>query len=171
MNKTILTYGLLSGAAASVLMTCTALYFRSGASYSDGEMFGYAGILLSMLFVFFGLRAYRDNKLPETTLGFGEAFKAAILITLISCVCYVVSWMIVYPTLMPDFMDKFVEQTLAQLRDSGASEDKIREEAAKMEYYKELYKNPLYRVGITFLEPLGIGVLSALVSALVLRRK
>jgi hypothetical protein len=134
-------------------------------------MFGYTGILLSMLFVFFGLRAYREKKLPETTLGFGEAFKVALLITLISCVCYVISWMIVYPTLMPDFMDKLVEQTLAQLRESGASADKIREETTKMEYYKELYKNPLYRIGITFMEPLGIGVLSALVSSLILRRK
>lgn len=170
MNKTILTYGLLSGAVAAVLMVCTGIYFRNSVDYKNGELFGYAGILLSMLFVYFGTRAYRDQKTPAT-LSFGEAFKVAILITVISCVCYVAAWLVVYQTLMPDFMDKFIEQALAQMKNSGASEAQIQEEAAKMEKYKAMYQNPLFRAAITFMEPFWMGLLVSLVSSLVLRRK
>ncbi len=171
MNKTILTYGLISGAVASVLMVASAIYFKNSMDYQNGELFGYAGILLSMLFVYFGVRTYRDRKGPEETLSFGEAFKVAILITLISCVCYVVAWLIVYQTLMPDFMDKFIEQTLAQMKNSGATEEQISQEAAKMEEYKTMYQNPLIRAAFTFLEPFPVGLLVSLVSSLVLRRK
>lgn len=170
MKKTVLTYGLLSGAVAAVLMVGTALYFNNSMDFQNGELFGYAGILLSMLFVYFGVRTYRDQKVPAT-LSFGEAFKVAILITLISCACYVVAWLIVYQTLMPDFMDKFIEHTLAQMKNSGATEDQIRQEAAKMEEYKTMYQNPLLRAAFTFLEPFPVGLLVSLVSSLVLRRK
>jgi len=170
MNKTILTYGLLSGAVAAVLMTGTAIYFKNSMDTSNGTLFGYAGILLSMLFVYFGTRAYRDQKTPAG-LSFGEAFKVAILITVISCICYVVAWLIVYQTLMPDFMDKFIEQTLAKLKESGASETQISQEAAKMEEMKVMYRNPLFRAAITFLEPFPVGLLVSLVSSFVLRRK
>ena len=170
MKKTILTYGLISGVIASVLMVGTATYYVNSSEFKNGEVFGYAGILLSMLFVYFGVKAYRDQKDPSV-LSFGEAFKVAILITLISCACYVVTWMIVYKTLMPDFMDKFIEQSLAQLKSSGATEDQIREETAKMDQYKAMYANPFTRAALTFLEPFPVGLLVSLISSFVLRRK
>lgn len=170
MNKTILTYGLISGAVAAVLMTGNAIYFCNSMDHKNGELFGYAGILLSMLFVYFGTRAYRDQRVPAT-LSFGEGFKVAILITVISCVCYVVAWLIVYQTLMPDFMDKFIEHTLAQMKSAGATEAEISQEVAKMEEMKVMYQNPLFRAAITFLEPFPVGLLVSLVTSLVLRRK
>lgn len=170
MNKTILTYGLISGAVAAVLMTGNALYFCNSLDHKNGELFGYAGILLSMLFVYFGTRAYRDQKMPAG-LSFSEAFKVAILIAVISCLCYVVAWLIVYPTLMPDFMDKFIEQTLAKLKESGATPEQISQEAAKMEEMKVMYRNPLFRAAITFLEPFPVGLLVSLVSSFLLKRK
>ncbi len=170
MNKTILTYGLISGAVAAVLMTGTSLYFKSTMDFQNGELFGYASILLSMLFVYIGTRAYRDQRVPAT-LSFGEGFKVALLITVISCVCYVVAWLIVYHTLMPDFMDKFIEYTLAQMKSVGATEAQISQEVAKMEEMKVMYQNPLFRAAITFLEPFPVGLLVSLVTSLVLRRK
>jgi hypothetical protein len=170
MNKTILTYGLLSGAVASLLMVGTALYFKSSTDHANSEVFGYAGILLSMLFVFMGVRTYRDRK-GSSVLSFGEAFRVALLITVISCVCYVVAWMVVYETIMPDFMEKYVAQTLENMKNSGATADQVRQEAAKMEDFLQMYKNPLFRAAITFLEPFHVGVIVSLISSLVLRRK
>lgn len=169
MNKTILTYGLISGLVAAALMVCTALYFKNSGNYANGEFFGYAGIVLSMLFIFLGVRAYREQS-PEGLLSFGKGFQVGLLITLISCVLYVVAWMIVYQTLMHDFMDKFIDTSMAQLRASGASEARIQAEAAKMEEYKVMYQNPLVRAALTFIEPFPIGLLATLVSALVLKR-
>ncbi len=170
MKKTILTYGLLSGLVAAVLMTCSALYFKNSTDSKYGELIGYAGILLSMLFVYFGVRSYRES-LAGGALSFGKAFQVGILITLISCACYVIAWMIVYHTMMPDFMDQYIERTLAQLKQAGATEDRIREEAARMEAYKAMYRNPFTLAAITFLEPFPVGALVTLITSLVLRRK
>lgn len=170
MNKTILTYGLLSGALISVFMVGSALYYRNTMNFEGGELFGYASILLSMLFVYFGTRAYRDQRAPAG-LGFWEAFKVAILIAVISCICYVVVWLIVYQTLMPDFMDKFIEHALTKLKESGASETQISQEATKMQEMKVMYQNPLFRAAITFLEPFPVGLLVSLVSSFLLKRK
>ncbi len=170
MKKTILTYGLLSGLVAAVLMSLSALYFNSTQNFNNGELVGYAGILLSMLFVYFGVRSYREN-FGGGTLSFGKAFQVGIIITAISCACYVVAWLIVYHTLMPDFMEKYAAHALAQLRQSGATEEQIRQQMAQMESYKAMYKNPLMIAAITFLEPFPIGVIVTLISSLALRRK
>ena len=61
MNQTILRYGLLSGALAAVFMVGTAMRIKSSMNFENEYIYGYAGILLSMLFVFFGVRAYREQ--------------------------------------------------------------------------------------------------------------
>jgi hypothetical protein len=168
MNKIVLRYGLLSGLVGALLGCLNALYFSNHGN--NGMLVGYAGILLSALFVFFGVRAYREQ-LPDGRLSFGKAFQVGILITLISCALYVIAWMIVEKTLMPDFMDKYVAQSLAQLRASGADALKVQQETAKMEEFKVMYRNPLYRAAMTFIEPFPVGLLVTLVSALALKRK
>lgn len=170
MKKTILAYGFLSGLAGSVLMTSFALYFKSNENYINGQLFGYAGILLSMLFVYFGIRSYRDHQ-SGGALSFAKAFQVGILITVISCVCYVVAWMVVYNTLMPDFMDKYIEHALAQMKKSGASEEVIRQQSAKMDEYKTMFKNPLIFFAMTFMEPFPVGSVVTLISSFMLRTK
>lgn len=170
MNKTILTYGLLSGAVAAVLMTASALYFKNSMDTSNGALFGYAGILLSMLFVYFGVRAYRDQ-IQSGTWNFARAFRVGVLIMLISCVCYVAAWMVVYQTIMPDFMDKYIEHVLAQMKASGATTEKIAEKAAELEEGKIMYQNPFFRAAFTFIEPLPVGLIVTLMSSYLLRRK
>ncbi|MFN0035615.1 MAG: DUF4199 domain-containing protein [Saprospiraceae bacterium] len=170
MKQTILRYGLLSGAVAAVLMIGTSLYFKSTMDFENGHYYGYAGILLSMLFVYFGVRSYREE-VGGGVLSFGKGFQVGLLIAIVSCLCYVLAWMVVSETLMPDFMDKFIEHSLAQLQQSGAAQAEIDRQAAEMQHYKELYQNPLFRFGLTFLEPFPVGFLVALVSAVVLRKK
>lgn len=169
MNNTVLKYGLLSGAVASILMVGSALYFRQSNSVDNGEIIGFAGILLSMLLVFAGARAYRESAGGYIT--FGKAFQVSLAIMFISCVCYVVTWLIVYKTLMPDFMDQYAQGALAKMKASGATIEEIGEVSAKMEHYKEMYKNPLFLVALTFMEPLPTGLLVCLVSSLILRKK
>jgi hypothetical protein len=163
MKQTVLRYGLIAGAIAAVLMLAMSLYFKTTHDY-----LGYGSILTSMLFVYFGVRDYREKM--GGILSFGKGFQVGILIALISCLCYVVMWMIVYETLMPDFMDIYAAQTLEQLRQAGASEVEIERSTAEMASFKEMYKQPLIRFGLTFMEPLPVGLGVALVSAWMLRR-
>lgn len=169
MNKTILKYGLISGAIASALMLASAAYYNRTSDFRYGEVVGYTGILLSMLFVFLGTRAYRDRQ-EDGKLTFMKALEVSLLITLISCLCYVVTWMFVYEFIMPDFMEKFADHMVEQMKTSGAGEEQIRQTTAKMEEYKAMYRSPVKRFALTFIEPLPVGLLVSLVSSLVLRK-
>lgn len=169
MQNTILRYGLYSGALAATLMVFTTVFYSSNMDFENGQYVGYAGILLSMLFVFLGVRAYRDQN--GGALTFGKGFQVGLLIVIISCLCYVIAWMILYETVLPDFLDKYSEHTLNKLRNSGATEADINKHIVEMDQFKEMYANPLIRFGLTFLEPFPVGFLVALFTALALRRK
>ncbi len=169
MKQTILRYGLLSGAVAAVLMVGTSMYFNSTMDFENGQLYGYAGILLSMIFVYFGVRSYREQ-VNGGVLSFGKGFQVGLLIAIVSCICYVLAWMVVSETLMPDFMDKYIEHSLAQMQQSGVAQAEIERHSAEMEQFKEMYKNPLIKFGLTFLEPFPVGLLVALASAFALKK-
>lgn len=169
MKKTILTFGLISGAVSSVLMLSTALLLdRIG--FDKGVIVGYTGIVLSFLLVFFGIRSYREN-VGGGQITFGRALSVGLLITLISCLCYVVTWEIVYFKLMPGFAEKYTNYVMEQVRASGASQQVIDAKMQEMKTFKALYDNPVFNAAVTFLEPFPIGLLISLISAAILRRR
>ncbi len=166
MKQTVLRYGLYSGALAAVLMVCTA----SLMNFETGAYYGYAGIFLSMLFVYFGVRSYREQ-VGGGELSFGKGLQIGLLIAIISCVCYALAWMVVYETMMHDFMDKYAAHVLEKLQQSGAAQAEIDRQTAEMQQFKEMYKNPLVRFGFSFLEPIPVGLPVAFISALLLRKR
>lgn len=171
MKKIIITYGLISGAVAAALMLAMAWYVHNDPSrFSGGEIFGYAGIVLSLVFVFLGVRAYRDQ-MAGGRITFGTGFQVGILITLISCLCYVAAWMVASETLMSDFMEQYTRHVLEQMKNEGATEVAIAAKAAEMQQFGEQYKNPLFKMALTFLEPFPVGLLVSLLSAAILQRK
>ena len=168
MKKTILTFGLISGAISSLMMVAT-VPFADRIGFDKGAIVGYTGIVLSFLLVFFGIRSYRDNAGNQIT--FSKAFAVGISITVISCLCYVVTWEIIYFNFMPDFMDKYGAHMIEKAKASGASAAAIQAQVEQVKKYKEMYDNPLINAAMTFIEPFPIGLVITLISAAVLRRK
>jgi Protein of unknown function (DUF4199) len=169
MKKTILTFGLISGALSSLMMVAT-VPFMDKIGFDKGEYFGYTAIVLSFLLVFFGIRSYRDN-VGNGQITFSKAFAVGISITLISCIFYVVTWEVLYFNFLHDFMDKYGAYMVEKLKASGASPAAVRTQLRQLQKYKELYENPLFNAAITFIEPFPIGLVITLISAAVLRRK
>jgi hypothetical protein len=169
MKKTIVVFGLISGAISSVLMIGTML-FADKIGFDRGYLLGYTTIVLSFLLVYFGIRSYRDE-VNSGAITFGKAFAVGISITLISCLFYVAAWEVLYFKFMPDFMDKYGAHMVEKLRASGASDAAVLAKAEQMKKYKEMYDNPLINAAMTFIEPFPVGLLITLISAAVLRRK
>jgi hypothetical protein len=169
MKKTILTFGLISGAIASLLMAAT-LPFADRIGFNKAEVIGYTTIVLSALLIFFGIRSYRDNA-GNGQITFTKAFTVGISITLISCVCYVVTWEVLYYNFLPGFMDKYAAYMIEKAKASGASAAALQAQLQQLKKYKELYQNPLFNTAITFLEPFPIGLAITLVSAAILRKR
>ena len=168
MKKTVLTFGLISGAVSSVMMFGT-LRFIHQISYERGAVIGYTAIVLSFLLVFFGIRSYREQ--AGGALTFTRGFTVGILITLISCMFYVGTWEVIYFKVWPNFMDDWTAHAIEQARASGATPEKIEQTRRQMAQFKEAYDNPLTNAAYTFLEPFPVGLLVTLISAGVLRRK
>ena len=169
MKKIVLTFGFLSGAVSSIMMLATVpLMDRIG--FDHGVVIGYTAMVVSFLFVFFGVRAYREQS-GGGPFTFGKGFTVGLLITLISCVCYVITWEIIYFKLWPGFADKFTAHAIEKARASGATPEAIENTARQMKMFKELYDKPLINAAFTFVEPLPVGLLVTAISAAVLRRK
>ena len=116
------------------------------------------------------MKSYRD------TVGGGEikylrALSIGLLITAIASVFYSVTWMVVYHTIMPDFMDKYAAHAIDNLTKKGASATEISNKAAEMNQFKEMYKNPVTMFLLTFMEPMPVGIIMSLVLPLVVRMK
>lgn len=169
MKKIVLTFGLISGLISAVLMVAT-MPFIDQIGLDKGYIVGYTAIVLSFLLVFFGIRSYREN-VGNGRISFGRAFSVGILITLITCIFYVVTWEILYFNFMPDFFDKYTNYVIQKSRASGASAADIAQQMEQMRNMKSLYNNNLlFNVAMTFLEPFPVGLLITLVSALILRK-
>lgn len=169
MKKVVLTFGFLSG-AVSVLMMFGTLAYVDKVGFDQGLVFGYTAIVISFLFVFFGIKSYRDN-VNGGVISFGRALGVGLLITLISCACYVAAWQVIHRNFMPDFMDKYSAHVISNLKASGASQAEVDATTQEMARFGEMYKNPLINIAFTLLEPLPVGLLMTFVSAAVLRRR
>jgi hypothetical protein len=169
MKKTVLTFGVISGVIASLLMAAT-IPFTDRIGFEHSYFVGYTNIVLSFLLVFFGIRSYRDHQ-SNGEITFTKGFAVGILITLISCVFYVATWEILYFHFLPGFMEKWSAHTVQKLTASGASAATIQAQIAQFKKYKEMYDNPFLNAAITFIEPFPIGLAITLISAAVLRRK
>jgi hypothetical protein len=169
MRKTVLTYGLIAGAILSAMMLITMMN-QERIDFDKGEIIGYTTMVLAFLMVFFGVKSYRDN-VAGGSVTFGRALKVGLLIVVVASVCYVASWEVISRKVAPDFADRYSAYAIEKARSSGASEAEIAERTQQIEKYKEMYKNPFVHMAITFIEPLPVGLVFALVTAGVLSRR
>jgi hypothetical protein len=169
MKKTVLTFGLIAGAMISVLMGGSLLIAdKIGSGHS--MLLGYTMMVASFLLIYFGVRSYRDNTLGGH-ISFGRALACGLLITLITTVCYVAMWEILYFNFMPHFMDSYFAAQIQKVQASGLDPAAAAAQVAAIRHSQELYQNPFVNMAYTFIEPLPVGLLITLISAAVLRRK
>jgi hypothetical protein len=169
MKKTVLTFGLISGLIISILMGGTMLLAdQIGSAHS--MTIGYTMMVAAFLLIYFGIRSYRDHTLAGR-ISFGRAVACGILITLISTVCYVIMWEVLYFNFMPHFMDSYFAAQIHKVQSAGLDPATTAARVAAIQHSQQLYQNPVVNMAYTFMEPLPVGVLITLISAALLRRK
>lgn len=169
MNRVIVTYGLISGAVLSAMLVLSAMVMKN-VGMERTEYVGYASMLLGSGILFLGVRAYRDT-LPAASVRFRALVKGGLLILLISTICYVITWDITMRTIMPDFAERYAAMLVDKARAAGADSAAIVAKQAEMAEFGAMYRNPLMRAALTFLEPLPIGLAIVLLSAWGLSRQ
>src|SRR5277367_2789564 len=169
MKKTVLTFGLIAGLIISVCMGLSLLLAdKIGSGHSMA--LGYTIMVASLLLIYFGIRSYRDNTLAGR-ISFGRAFACGILITLITTVCYVAMWEVLYFNFMPHFMDSYFAAQIHKVQSSGLDPATTAAQVTAIQRSQHLYQNPFVNMAYTFIEPFPVGLVITLISAAVLRKK
>lgn len=169
MKRDVFSFGLISGLITSVLM-CLSLLIADRIGSGHSMILGYTIMVASFLLIYFGVRNYRDNTLAGQ-ISFGRAFSCGILITLITCVCYVATWEILYFNFMPHFMDGYFAAQVHKVQSSGLDPATTAARVAAIQKSQQLYQNPFVNMAYTFMEPFPVGLIITLISAILLRRK
>jgi hypothetical protein len=172
MRKSVLVFGTISG-IISAIWVCVAMNFMDHCNpenMATGMLLGYASMLVANIFLFIGVRNYRD-KFNDGVITFGKALGVGLLIALVASTFYVLAWEIYYFGTDSNFMEVFRESQLKMWESSGMSEAKIAIELKNFDKFAGMYQNPLFNAAITYMEILPMGILCALITAIIVRRK
>jgi ethanolamine transporter EutH len=169
MRKIVLTFGLIAGGilAATFLIS---LPFHDAIGFDRAMVLGYTSMVLAFLLIFFGVRSYRDH-VAGGRLSFGRALAVGVLIGVVASCCYVLTWEVIYFGTKSDYIEKYQAHMIEKARQAGQSPEAIAAKQAEMAKFAEMYRNPLINSAMTFMEPLPVALVVALVSAGVLSRR
>lgn len=170
MKSIVLKYGFIGGLIVAAVMLTGTIYCYNSGDFEGSMVLGYASMLLAFSFIFVAVKQVRDKQ-RGGFITFGQAFKTALFVTLVTSSIYVVTWLICYYCFLPDFMEQYTSAMMSKAQASGMKGAALAEKSEEMKGYVEMYKNPLFVILFTYIEILPVGLLVSLIAALVLKKK
>ena len=171
MTKKALVYGLIAGVIVSTIMVISMFNCSKEMEGGTGMMIkGFASMFLAFSMIFVAVRSYRKNE-GGGYITFGKAFALGAIIAFIASTLYVITWMIDAHFFIPDFADRYAAAMLAKAQAAHMDAAKMAAKIKEMDDFKIMYKNPVMVVLMTYMEILPLGLVLALVSALVFKKK
>ncbi len=167
MKSTILRFGLYSVITICVL----SLLIWSTVDIVDnttGEIIGYSSMIVSLLFVYFGIRHFRDNE-NNGKVSFGKALSIGVLISLLAALAFGIMDIIYVKFVNPDFMTDYYDGMLKQANTLPPEEFEVRK--TELESEREMFSNPFMHFFFMSMMVFTIGFIISLLSALILQRK
>lgn len=174
MRKIVLVYGTIAGILMDLLFFLSFwLMDKKIITMEHSELFGYTTMIIVMSLIFMGVKSYRDQQL-NGTLTFWNGLKPGLLIAAIASLFYAGGWEIYYntvPNVKETFLTSYANSVEKKMKEDGATPERIEAKMQELKQMAEYYKNPLFRFGMTLMEIMPVGIVVALISAGVLRKK
>ncbi len=168
MKKTVFRFGLYGSITICILFLIS-WFVLDDLPYFSQEVLGYISMVLSLGFVFFGIKQYRDKE-NDGKISFKKALLIGILISLITALAFGILDVFYTEVLNPEFMTEYYNHSVETLKASLPA-DEFEAKLAEMESQKELFSNPLFSFALMAMTVFVIGFIISLLSALVLQRK
>nr|WP_299168944.1 DUF4199 domain-containing protein [uncultured Allomuricauda sp.] len=168
MKKTITRFGLYGAITISILFL-TSWFLLSDVSYSIQEVLGYVSMILSLGFVYLGIKHFRDKE-NQGKVSFKQALIIGILISLITALAFGFLDIFYSEVLNPDFTTQYYDTAVENMRTSLPA-DEFEIKLAKLESQREMFSNPLFSFALMAMTVFIIGFIITLISALILQRK
>ena len=168
MKSTIFRYGLY-GAFLALILAIIQLMIFPKCNYQIQEVIGYLTILLAMVFVFAGIRHYR-NHINNGALSFGQGLKIGTLIVLIPSVFFGLFDILYARVLNPSWATDYYNHYAEEIRKNTAPAE-VQPALDKLQSQIEMFNNPVMQFIIMFATVFVIGFIVTIISSLSLMRK
>ena len=166
MTRYAFIYGIISGGIAAIVLTVGIASDLS--NHTTSLWFGYLVMLVALSLILVGVKRYRDVECGGV-IRFGRAFGLGLAIAAVAGLVYALVWESYLQLSGYDFMADYTKSILDGMRAEGASPGAIQAKAAEMNAMAETYRNPIFRIPMTFIEIFPVGIVVALISAGLLR--
>jgi len=169
MKNTVLRFGTISGALLAFLLFIS-IPLAPIVGFNTVGMMLFIGKMAAFIPVYFGIRSYK-NTIGDGYLTFWKGFNIGILIVVVSCVFYAISWIILYYWVAPDFPNKYFQDFIAQLKIHGAQAKDITDAETQFNESQKVLANPFINGAYAFTDPLEFGIILTLIFTAILRKK
>lgn len=167
MLQKIVFYGVLSGLIAGVALSVVALTMHND-SPTYGMAIGYLIMLVALSAIFVAVKRQRDVD-GGGVIRFWPALGLGVAISFVASVIYALCWDAALAIGNIHFGHEYAASTIAKAKSSGMAPEALAKMAAEMNAFAEQYDGSiLYRVPMTMVEILPVGLLVSLISAFVL---
>lgn len=168
MKNTIIKYGLCALISGFIFFGLP-FFLGMGVDYDYGELIGYTSMILSLLFVYFGIKHYRD-KVNNGKVSLGKALGIGMLIALFSAVGVAVFDYIYTTQINPDFASEYLEYSVKKMEETLPVEE-VKVKTAELKQQMEDYGSPIIMALMMFASVIILGFIISLISGLILQRK
>lgn len=168
MKTTVIRYGIYAFICA-VLLFLVILYFGQGLDFGIQEILGYLTIFTSLVFVYFGIKHFRDRK-NRGVVSLGKATAIGLLISVFASAGFTIADTIYVTLINPDFAQQYFEYSLEKMEVELTPEE-FKIQKRDLEEQVQKYANPAFNAIVMFLTVFVIGCIITLISSLVLQRK
>ena len=168
MTRIAIVYGVLSGV---IIIACMIASFSltSGFGHSNMSLWlGYLIMIVALTMIFFGVKRYRDRE-QGGVIRFLPALGLGLAIAVVAGLAYVATWEAYLAISGKDFIGEYADAVIAAARAKGVTGAALDAQIAEMNQLRTQYADPLFRLPMTFLEIFPVGVVIALISAVILR--
>lgn len=162
MTRLILTYGVPAGL---FIILGIIIGIELGANQ---EWLGYLIMFVVFSMIYVAVRKHRDDDLGGV-ISFSKAFLVGLGISAVAGVVYVAVWEFYSSFDNYQFIDNYTNSMINSIRASDKSPADMASAIAEIEAMAAQYRNPLYRLPLTFLEVFPPGVLVSIGSAIALK--
>ena len=169
MKSTALRYGIYAGLLILVLAAIHVFVLMPpNISWEMAEVVGYLTMALSMIFVFMGIRYYRDH-VNNGYLTFGQGLKLGALIVLVPALTFGLFDILYTQVLHPSFSTEYLAYQVEKIK-ATVPADQLDQKLAKLRKDMEMFGNPVFEFLLMTITVYIVGLIATIISALALRR-
>lgn len=168
MKNIIIKYGLYALVSGFILFGLP-FFLDMGVDFEYGELLGYTAMVISLLFVYFGIKHYRDS-VNNGNLSLGKALKIGMLITLFSSVGVALFDYIYTTQINPNFTQDYLEHSLATMESTLSPQD-FKVKSAELKQQMKDYGGSGFMAFLMFITVVILGFIISLISGLILQHK